>query len=118
MAPNYCASLGALYQSTATPYWCQTLSGALSSTYSTERGRGRKRQTPPPYPPPEGREIVKVDLHLHSSASLDCRVPPVEVARRCRQVGLSPIFLTDHGGIAGAQLLLEAGEPALIGQEI
>jgi len=59
-----------------------------------------------------------VDLHLHSSASFDCRVPPLEVARRCTQLGLSPIFLTDHEGIGGAQSLLEAGQPAVIGQEI
>ncbi len=61
---------------------------------------------------------VRVDLHLHSSASFDCRVPPLEVARRCRQVGLFPIFLTDHEGIDGAQALLQAGEAAVIGQEI
>jgi predicted metal-dependent phosphoesterase TrpH len=59
-----------------------------------------------------------VDLHLHSSASFDCRVPPLEVARRCGQLGLSPIFLTDHEGIEGAQLLLQAGHAAVIGQEI
>jgi predicted metal-dependent phosphoesterase TrpH len=45
-------------------------------------------------------------------------VPPLEVARRCRQLGLSPIFLTDHEGIDGAQSLVEAGEPAVVGQEI
>ena len=61
---------------------------------------------------------VRVDLHLHSSASFDCRVPPLDVARRCRQLGLSPIFLTDHEGIGGAQSLLEAGQAAVIGEEI
>jgi len=61
---------------------------------------------------------VRVDLHLHSSASFDCRVPPLDVARRCRQLGLSPIFLTDHEGIGGGQSLLEAGHSAVIGQEI
>src|SRR5438132_6271153 len=61
---------------------------------------------------------VRVDLHLHSSASFDCHVPPLEVARRCGQMGLSPIFLTDHEGIAGAESLLAAGEAAVIGQEI
>jgi predicted metal-dependent phosphoesterase TrpH len=61
---------------------------------------------------------VRVDLHLHSSASFDCRVPPLEVARRCGQLGLSPIFLTDHEGIGGAHSLLEAGRAAVIGQEI
>ena len=61
---------------------------------------------------------MKVDLHVHSAASFDCRVPPLEVARRCRQAGLSPIFLTDHEGIDGAQSLLEAGQAVIVGQEI
>jgi len=61
---------------------------------------------------------AQVDLHLHSSASFDCRVPPLEVARRCRQLGLSPIFLTDHDAIGGASALLEAGHSAVIGEEI
>jgi predicted metal-dependent phosphoesterase TrpH len=45
-------------------------------------------------------------------------MPPLDVARRCRQLGLSPIFLTDHEGIDGAQSLVEAGVPAVVGQEI
>jgi predicted metal-dependent phosphoesterase TrpH len=45
-------------------------------------------------------------------------VPPLDVARRCAQTGLSPIFLTDHEGIDGAQSLLQAGHSAVIGQEI
>jgi predicted metal-dependent phosphoesterase TrpH len=61
---------------------------------------------------------VRVDLHLHSSASFDCRVPPMEVGRRCRQLGLSPVFLTDHDGIDGARELADAGQPAVVGQEI
>jgi predicted metal-dependent phosphoesterase TrpH len=59
-----------------------------------------------------------VDLHLHSSASFDCRVPPLKLARRCHQLGLSPVFLTDHDGIDGARSLLEAGLPTVIGEEI
>ncbi len=77
--------------------------------------------SPPIVPNVAGGAIatrVRVDLHLHSSASFDCRVPPLEVARRCGQLGLSPIFLTDHEGIDGARSLIEAGEPAVIGQEI
>jgi predicted metal-dependent phosphoesterase TrpH len=45
-------------------------------------------------------------------------VPPLEVAHRCGQVGLSPIFLTDHEGVGGAQSLIEAGQPTIIGQEV
>jgi len=61
---------------------------------------------------------VRVDLHLHSAASFDCRVPAVEVAGRCRQLGLSPVFLTDHDRIDGARALLEEGHPAVVGEEI
>jgi predicted metal-dependent phosphoesterase TrpH len=61
---------------------------------------------------------ARVDLHLHSSASFDCRVTPLQVARRCHQAGLSPIFLTDHDGVDGARSLLDAGHPAVIGEEI
>jgi len=59
-----------------------------------------------------------MDLHLHSSASFDCQVSPLEVARRCSQLGLSPVFLTDHDGIDGARSLVEAGTPAIVGEEI
>ena len=45
-------------------------------------------------------------------------MPPLEVARRCRRLGLSPIFLTDHDALEGARLLVEAGQPAIIGEEI
>jgi predicted metal-dependent phosphoesterase TrpH len=61
---------------------------------------------------------VRVDLHLHSSASFDCRMPPLDVARRCGQVGLSPIFLTDHDGVDGARSLVEAGKAVVVGEEI
>jgi len=45
-------------------------------------------------------------------------VPPLEVARRCSQLGLSPVFLTDHDGIDGARSLVEAGKAAIVGEEI
>lgn len=61
---------------------------------------------------------MKVDLHLHSSASFDCQVPPELVAERCRRVGLSPIFLTDHETIEGALSLRDGGRRAVIGQEV
>ena len=62
--------------------------------------------------------MVRVDLHMHSSASFDGRVPPVEIARRCRQFGLSPVVLTDHDTIEGARSLVELGEPVVVGQEV
>jgi predicted metal-dependent phosphoesterase TrpH len=66
-----------------------------------------------------GRRVVRVDLHVHSAASFDCRVEPEHVARRCRSLGLAPIFLTDHDTIAGAQAL-RRGDPdgVVVGQEV
>jgi predicted metal-dependent phosphoesterase TrpH len=50
-----------------------------------------------------------VDLHVHSSASFDCSVPPAEVARRLRAYGIDPLFLTDHDSIEGASRLRRQG---------
>jgi len=91
-------------------------SRALSRPIVTDVAGGSRG--PHPTLPERLREITKVDLHLHSSVSFDCRVAPIEVARRCEQLGLSPIFLTDHEGVGGAQSLIEAGQAAIIGQEI
>jgi predicted metal-dependent phosphoesterase TrpH len=46
--------------------------------------------------------VVRVDLHVHSSASFDCSVEPGQVGERCRRLGLAPVFLTDHNTIEGA----------------
>ena len=63
--------------------------------------------------------MIRVDLHLHSSASADCKVGPKEVAARCRRLGLSPVFLTDHNSIEGASLLeAVAGQRVVVGEEI
>jgi predicted metal-dependent phosphoesterase TrpH len=63
--------------------------------------------------------LVKVDLHVHSSASADCKSEPEQVAARCRELGLSPIFLTDHGTLAGADRLRDLGEEQIVpGEEI
>jgi predicted metal-dependent phosphoesterase TrpH len=63
--------------------------------------------------------LVRVDLHVHSSASWDCDAPPADVALRCRGLGLGPVFLTDHDTIAGA-LELRRADPsgAITGQEV
>jgi predicted metal-dependent phosphoesterase TrpH len=56
---------------------------------------------------------------VHSSASPDCRVEPERVAARCRQLGLSPVFLTDHDTIVGAARLKAIGrERVVIGEEM
>jgi predicted metal-dependent phosphoesterase TrpH len=63
--------------------------------------------------------LIRVDLHLHSSASADCHVEPEQVAARCRRLGLSPVFLTDHNSIEGAsRLQAMAGQRVVVGEEI
>lgn len=62
---------------------------------------------------------MRVDLHLHTSASFDCSEPPARVARRCRSLGLDPVFITDHDSIEGALELQRAGEVRIVvGEEI
>jgi predicted metal-dependent phosphoesterase TrpH len=62
---------------------------------------------------------VRVDIHVHSSASFDCRVEPERVWARCRQLGLDPVFLTDHNTIAGAtKLRAREGLGIVIGEEV
>jgi predicted metal-dependent phosphoesterase TrpH len=63
--------------------------------------------------------LIRVDLHLHSSASADCHVEPEQVAARCRRLGLSPVFLTDHNSIEGAtRLQAMPGQRVVAGEEI
>jgi predicted metal-dependent phosphoesterase TrpH len=63
--------------------------------------------------------LARVDLHVHSSASFDCKVPPQLVAERLRSYGISPVLLTDHDTMDGLRELRRAGDTEIIGgQEI
>jgi hypothetical protein len=63
--------------------------------------------------------VVKVDLHVHSSASFDCKAEPAQVGERCRRLGLAPIFLTDHNTIEGAIQLRGLQQLAVVvGEEV
>jgi predicted metal-dependent phosphoesterase TrpH len=63
--------------------------------------------------------LARVDLHVHSSASFDCKVPPHLVAERLRSYGISPVLLTDHDTMEGVQELRRGGDVETIGgQEI
>jgi len=62
---------------------------------------------------------LRVDLHLHTSASFDCSEPPAKVASRCRSLGLDPVFVTDHDSIEGALELQRAGYTrVIVGEEV
>ena len=62
--------------------------------------------------------MIRVDLHVHSSASPDCNIEPERVAARCRRLGLAPVFLTDHNTIAGAAQLRAGSERVVAGEEV
>lgn len=64
--------------------------------------------------------MVRVDLHVHSSASFDCSVDPSFIVRRSRELGLGPVCLTDHNTIAAASTIERSSPPCtvIIGEEI
>lgn len=45
---------------------------------------------------------MRLDLHIHSTYSMDGTASPSEILRRCREVGLSGLAITDHNAIEGA----------------
>jgi predicted metal-dependent phosphoesterase TrpH len=61
---------------------------------------------------------VRIDLHLHSRYSHDGQNTLAEIVKRCREIGLDRIALTDHNTVDGA-LELARIEPALaiVGEE-
>lgn len=63
--------------------------------------------------------MVKVDLHVHSSASFDCKSEPQKLAAQAGRLGLAPIFLTDHDTIEGAVALQNEGATrVVVGEEV
>jgi 3',5'-nucleoside bisphosphate phosphatase len=63
---------------------------------------------------------VRIDLHVHSSAS-DGTDPPAQVARRAAAAGLDVVALTDHdtvAGVAGARAALPPGLTLVPGMEL
>jgi predicted metal-dependent phosphoesterase TrpH len=63
--------------------------------------------------------LIRVDLHVHSSASFDSKCKPEVVAERSRQLGLQPLFLTDHDTTVAAVRLQVANRGRIVvGEEI
>ena len=46
--------------------------------------------------------MLRCDFHMHTAFSGDCATPPGVVVRRCLDVGLNCIAITDHNSIRGA----------------
>jgi glycosyltransferase involved in cell wall biosynthesis len=56
-----------------------------------------------------GRELIDVDLHMHTDHSSDCATPVEVLLATAREQGLGAIAVTDHNVVSGA---LEAREKA------
>jgi predicted metal-dependent phosphoesterase TrpH len=53
------------------------------------------------------RDWIVVDLHMHTSASHDCRVPPALLLEHAEAEGLGAIAITDHNVFSGAEEVVE-----------
>jgi predicted metal-dependent phosphoesterase TrpH len=63
--------------------------------------------------------LIRVDLHVHSSASFDSRSEPELVADRSWRLGLDPVFLTDHDTtLAAVRLQVVSRRRVVVGEEI
>ncbi len=77
----------------------------LEEVYESLRGRRRaaRRDTDPL----ADRNWIVVDLHTHTSASHDCRVPPALLLEHAETEGLGAIAVTDHNVFSGAEEVAE-----------
>jgi predicted metal-dependent phosphoesterase TrpH len=67
--------------------------------------------------------MMRMDLHCHSEASMDCRTPLSEFPARCLARGITVQAITDHNQIWGAQRLQElcadnSNLTVIVGEEI
>jgi predicted metal-dependent phosphoesterase TrpH len=83
------------------------VAGRLDDLY---RGlANRRRRARGDGDPLADRDWIVCDLHVHTSWSYDCLVPPAELVEHARAAGLGAIAVTDHNAFGGA---LEAVEHA------
>ena len=66
-----------------------------------------------------GDNVLRADLHIHTSFSHDCAVSPEKLVAHCLKKGLNCIAITDHDTIQGA-LEVEKLAPftVIVGEEI
>ena len=63
--------------------------------------------------------MLKADLHIHTTYSMDCNTPPEKVIRRCLETGINCIAVADHGTIEGALKLQDiAPFTVIVAEEI
>ncbi|UCD95326.1 MAG: PHP domain-containing protein [Candidatus Zixiibacteriota bacterium] len=66
------------------------------------------------------REMMKIDLHTHTSDSFDCELSVESVLARARKIGLNAIAITDHDTMSACGIARKAAGNLIIipGMEI
>ena len=62
---------------------------------------------------------LKGDFHMHTAFSGDCDTPPKAMVKRCRELGLNCIAVTDHNSVRGALEMRELADfTVIVGEEV
>jgi predicted metal-dependent phosphoesterase TrpH len=66
------------------------------------------------------RQLIDVDLHMHTSHSHDCATDPEALLDHCIAEGLGAVAITDHNEISGALEAAALGRPitVIVGEEV
>jgi predicted metal-dependent phosphoesterase TrpH len=63
--------------------------------------------------------LLKIDLHIHTAFSRDCNTSLKSIIRRCQEIGIDGVAITDHDTIAGALEMKRIAQfPVIVGEEI
>ncbi|MDH3206056.1 MAG: dephospho-CoA kinase [Gemmatimonadota bacterium] len=66
-----------------------------------------------------GKELIRVDLHLHTHGSWDCLSDPEAVLARARSLGYARIAITDHNRLAvAAEMASRYPDSVIPGEEV
>ena len=63
--------------------------------------------------------MLRGDFHMHTYYSFDCANTPEALVRRCKQVGLNCIAVTDHNSIEGSRAVSKLADfSVILGEEV
>ena len=64
-------------------------------------------------------KLLKADLHIHTEYSPDCNTPLEQIIKRCLEIGINCIAVSDHGTAEGAlKMQTIAPFPVIVAEEI